>query len=128
MELVLHTENSTLNISIATFHWPPCIAITALLDRKSKGIWVGRMLSGSLMPATRNILEDERGLRAKHDMLQIVIAATLFEQATGAYPSSPKELVPKNFDKLPSDRFTDQPFVWSTTENGLQIHSQQWNA
>ena len=97
-----------------------------LLGRKSKGIWVGKMLSNMLMPNIRGVLENERGLRARHDMLRIVIAATLFKQDTGAYPSSPEELVPKYLDQLPVDHFSNEPFAWST-ENGLQIHSQKWN-
>jgi len=96
---------------------------SALMGRKSKGIWTGKMLSGMLMPAIEGVVESENQIKAKQRMLQIVIAASIFKKNEKRFPKSLSELAPQYLNDIPSDPLTGQPFVYQEIENGIKIHS-----
>ena len=100
---------------------------TALLGRKSKGVWLGRMISGRLLPYVEPVVRSENDIKARHEMLKVVIAAALYKKEMGAYPSSLDELAPKYIESIPIDSLTDEAYVWLPEENRILIHSKLWN-
>ena len=98
---------------------------SALMGRKSKGIWVGRLLSGILMPDVKIAADSENGIKAKRDILGLIIAAAMFKTENSRYPNSIDELLPQYLSEKPINPFTGQPFVYRLTESGIQIQPQE---
>lgn len=98
-----------------------------LMGRKSRGIWLGRLLGGTLMPGLGVVVKAENETKSKHEMLKILVAASIFKIEKNVSPESLDQLAPEYLDRIPNDPLTGQAFVLKLTDHGLQIHSPQWD-
>jgi len=111
------------------------MTISALKGRRAKGIWLGRMLSGMLLPAADQIFDSENANKTKHAMLKMAIAASIYKKENGQYPAALSDLVPQYLDALPADPMeaidpsapVDKPFEYQVIENGIRIQSTGWS-
>ena len=104
------------------------MASAASKGRKSKGIWMGRMLSGHLMPAIKGVVESEHAIKTKQALLKMTIAASIFKKENGQYPDALADLAPDYLDVLPNDPVSGKPFELQELENGMRIQSAQWDS
>ena len=111
------------------------MTISALKGRRATGIWLGRMLSGMLLPAADQILKSENANKTKHAMLKMAIAASIYKKENGQYPAALSGLVPQYLEALPADPMVaidpsapvDKPFEYQVIENGIRIQSTGWS-
>jgi hypothetical protein len=101
-------------------------AKTIAAGRKSKGNWLGRLMSGMLIPSVYQVVKAETRTKSKLEMARLHIAVRRFQKDTGQLPTSLDELTPKYLESLATDPFTDQPFVYTVTEDDFRIHSELW--
>ena len=55
------------------------------------------------------------------EQLRIVFAAERYRQEHGRYPPTIEALVPSYLDRVPLDRFTQEPYQWNPTADGLDF-------
>ena len=99
---------------------------TVAAGRKAKGNWVGRLLGGMLLPSVSSLRMAEIRMKSKLESSQLYVAVCRFRKDNGQLPESLEQLTPKYIDALPTDLFTDRPFVYAKTEDGFRIHSDLW--
>ena len=77
------------------------------------------------MPDVKIAADSENGIKAKRDILGLIIAAAMFKTENSRYPNSIDELLPQYLSEKPINPFTGQPFVYRLTESGIQIQPQK---
>ncbi len=86
------------------------------------GLALGELLVTLLLPATAQAQEAEFRTDARLQLMQLGVAAAIFQRQQGRYPKSLEELAPKYFKQIPHEPASGKAFVYRATQEGVLIY------
>lgn len=76
-----------------------------------------------LLPSLTHIMEESEKARAELQLARVALGLAAFKADRGAYPATLADLSPAYLPDVPTDPFTDAPFVYARTEGGYRLYS-----
>jgi hypothetical protein len=75
------------------------------------------------MPALSRFQTKWETVRAEKRLTQVGILLTAYKLDHNSYPGSLADLSPDDAAKIPTDNFTDRPFIYARMSTGYTLHS-----
>lgn len=94
-----------------------------VFPRRTLSDSIGQTMFALLMPAFNQANITQTRSQVRRDQVRIGIALAAFRAERGVYPDSLDQLRGDYLEEVPLDRFADQPYVYSRSENGFRLYS-----
>jgi len=116
-----HYENKPSRLSLGNVRWSRFL-LPPHRRRRVLGRAVADTLLMVVLPNVANATRADVDARQRQDVLQLALALAWRHAETGEYPTSLDELVPRYIERIPIDRFTNEPLVYRLQEDGYLLY------
>ncbi len=108
---------------VRTEMWSPSKLVMSVISRRQRSCLAATNFVGLLTSSLQTVATAENRTNSTLDLTRLAAALAVDRAEHASYPSKLSELVPSILDKLPTDDYYANPYLYQRTDDGYLLYS-----